>query len=322
MVVLDAYFGSANLADGANMFHIKPDAILPGDALVERWAKQGIGHTLPVMTAVKDAPNHMSVTLASGSMPRRQAVWEEPGQSAHYFSQDNTGGPGEAYDGTPYAKLGGGLRRWRTAMVQAGRWVNIVPESDRNVWIKDDDLAGISARPEQFRLLLAEQTPEGKRDAALGIIQSARNNLRQFPASCSSRTKREEGFALLYEAMSALGKGQSEVNAEYRTLEDYVFSELEYTQSKTCCWNSTNAAMGEIVIDYAAKEKARNEAAGTCRQPTVFASRTDGYELWKAHAASMGRSADWKAWREDEPCAQRDVREDAIGAHGKYAMCQ
>lgn len=324
MLLLDGNFGSMNLADGANLFHIKPEATSPGDALIERWQKNGIGHTLPVITSVTTPTGKMRVSTASGSMPRRQPVWEDEAQSGNYFKYDYTGGRGETSDGTPYAKLGGGIRRWRTPVAQDGRWNHIVPKVFYGVYIEDQDLEAIAARPEQFAELLAEDTPEAARDAALATIENARSSLRERPASCSQRTKREEAFGALYEVMSrSFSKSRSEVDAEYRKLEDYVFAELEYDRSKTCCWNSTTPQMAEIVLDYAAKEKAENDAAGVCRQPTTFRSSGGGkYDLWKSHAASLGRSAQWREWSEDEPCAQRGVAEDTIGARGNTPMCQ
>ena len=40
------------------------------------------------------------------------------------------------------------------------------------------------------------------------------------------------------------------MDAQYRIFEDYVFAELEYTESKTCCWNSSNSAMFQIAMDF------------------------------------------------------------------------
>ncbi len=320
---LDSNFGSANLADGANMFHIKADAVDVGDLLVERFQREGIGHTLPLMTRTALPTGKLRLSVASGSMPRRQPSWEDEAQSARYFKLEATGGAGENWDGTPYAKLGGGIRRWRTPVANGGRWNNIVPLEDRAVYIEDSNLGAIAARPGQYETLLAEDSPEASRDAALATIESARSALKLTPASCSQRTKREDAFKELYRASEQLGKTRSQVDSEYRKLEDYVFSELEYTQSKTCCWNSTNAQMAEIVLDFATKEKDRNDAQGVCRQPTVFRSNGGGkYDTWKTHAAALGRSAQWKEWSEDEPCAQRGVAEDTLGANGNIAMCQ
>lgn len=323
MVALDANFGSANLADGANMFHLRPEGTRPGDALVERWQRRGIGHTLPVMTAVTLPNGKMRVTLASGSMPRRQPVWETEAMSAGYFKKDASGGPGTTSDGEPYAKLGGGVRRFRTAVLTGGRWNNVVPAADRADYIPDSDLGAIAARTERFATLLAEDSPEAARDAALAVIQSAREALRTRPASCSQRTKREDAFKDLYAVMErSFGLSAAQVDAQYRQLEDYVLAELEYNRSKTCCWNSTTAAMGEIVLDHATKEKQANEARGVCQAPTVFrASGGGGYDVFARHAASLGRAAEWRAWTEDEPCTQRDVVEDALTEAGRKDMC-
>ncbi len=323
-MLLDGNFGSMSLADGANMFHIQPDATAPGDALLERWQKNGIGHTLPVMSVVRTPTGKMRVTTASGSMPRRQPVWEDEAQSGNYFKYEYTGGRGESSDGTPYAKLGGGIRRWRTPVASGGRWNNIVPQVFRDVYIEDGNIEAIASRPEKFKELLAEDTPEATRDAALATIAAARSSLRERPASCSQRTKREEAFGALYEVMqNAFGKSRTQVDAEYRKLEDYVFAELEYDKSKTCCWNSTTTDMANIVLDYAEKEKANNERQGVCRQPTVFRSSGGGkYDTWKNHAASLGRAAQWRDWSEDEPCAQRAVAEDTIGERGDAQMCR
>jgi hypothetical protein len=324
MLLLDANFGSINLADGANMFHIQPDATTAGDVLLERWQKSGIGHTLPVTSSIKTASGKMRVTVASGSMPRRQPVWEDEAQSGNYFKVEYTGGRGAASDGTPYAKLGGGIRRWRTPVNNGGRWNNIVPLVFRNVYVEDTNIEGIASRPEKFKDLLAEETPEAARDSALATIESARAALHERPASCSQRSKREEAFDALYEVMQArFGKSRSEVDAEYRKLEDYVFAELEYDKSKTCCWNSTTKDMADIVLDYAQRQQTVADAEGVCRQPLAFRSSNGGkYETWKNFASSVGKSAQWKEWSEDEPCAQRGVAEDTIGERGNVEMCR
>src|SRR5205085_12374414 len=155
-------------------------------------------------------------------------------------------------------------------------------------------------------------------------VEAARTSLRERPASCSQRSKREEAFDALYEVMQTrFGKTKSEVDAEYRKLEDYVFAELEYDRSKTCCWNSSTKDMADIVLDYAQRQQTVADAEGVCRQPLAFRSSNGGkYETWKNFAASVGKSAQWKEWTEDEPCAQRGVAEDTIGERGKVEMCQ
>jgi hypothetical protein len=113
------WFGSVNLADPANTFHVKAASIRTGDILLERWQRAGIGHTLNVKSVVSRPNSKLAVELASGSMPRRQAVWESSITSRRYFITEYMGGPGQNDDGIPYAKLGGGLRRWRSAITSS-----------------------------------------------------------------------------------------------------------------------------------------------------------------------------------------------------------
>ncbi len=323
MVLLDSYFGSMNMADGSNLFHIQPSATSAGDVLVERWQRNGIGHVLPVVSSRMMPSGKMRASVASGSMPRRQPYWESEAQSASYFRSEYAGGRGTSYDGAEYAKLGGGIRRWRTPVKQSGRWNNIVPVADRGVYIEDGNIEGIASRPETFGILLAEESPAAQRDAALATIASARETLRSKPASCSQRIRREDAFESLYEVMSkSFGKSAAQVDAQYRTLEDYVFAELEYTQSKTCCWNATTPAMATIILDYAKKEKAAADAAHVCRQPTAFRATGGGYNVFKAHAATLGRAAEWAEWSEGESCPQRNVTEDTLTDAGKTPLCK
>jgi hypothetical protein len=310
MRLLLLYHGSANLADGANTYNVQPEAIAPGDILVERWQRRGIGHVLPVFRVTRHSETAIEVSVASGSMPRREPVWEEPSSARHNFLAESAGGPGVNTAGEEYARLGGGLRRWRTPVLRSGKWANDVALADRPAFINDQDYAAIAARPARFDEILHTPSPEEQRMVAVQRIEAAREHLRAHPASCSARERREDAFRALYE----LDGDRASVDAEYRTLEDYVFGALVYTQSKTCCWNSTTTAMAEIVMDYAETEQRNATARGMCVEPTVFRSERNGYERWRAHAASLGRAAQWVAWSEDESCAQRAVAEDTVDA--------
>lgn len=309
------YYGSANLADEANMFHIEATATSAGDVLLERWQRRGIGHTIPVIRVEEPVPGRLQAWVASGSMPRRQPVWEEPARARHSFTLDYTGGEGEASDGTPLAELGGGIRRWRTATRSGDRWRNLVNENDTDVYIDPGDTEAIAARPAQFEEILADVGPEEQIEVALAQIQSAREHLRMYPASCAARTRREDAFARLYPLTADVhGWDRVRTDAEHRTLEDYVFGELEYESARTCCWNRSNAAMYEIIMDYARDEQAEAEAAMMCQPPTVFrAELSTGYGRWSDFADAEGRGADWVAWSADETCPWQDVEEDAFG---------
>lgn len=313
IMVLD-YLGSMNLADSANSYNLLPEAVHPGDFLIERWQKDGIGHTLVVkeVTPVAGTEVNLDVTTISGSMPRRQGEQQSGASSKSYFTSDYTGGLGNASDGTPYAKLGGGLKRFRVAKARNGYWTNTWMTGDEANWINSTDYARIAARPARFESLLGEVSPDQLKAELLKQIDDARHHLAQYPASCSARETREKAFQALY-ALEAdkFGRTQEQVDQDSRTLEDYVFAELDYTTSKTCCWDSSTAAMHDLIVDEAKAELAAAEANGTCIAPPVFMNEAGtGYGRWASYAAMQGKSAQWKAWSEDEPCAQRDVAAD------------
>jgi hypothetical protein len=308
MITTLAYFGSIHLADSRNTFNVVPEGVAAGDVLVERWQRRGIGHVLLVMEAREagqtDGQMQYEVEVASGSMPRRQPVWESPGASKRYFTLSNTGGPG-------YAELGGGLKRWRIAREVDGRWANVVSREGSGDWVDSSDLEAIAQRTTTFGEILVELTPEKKRDVLLDVIESRREHLRRYPSSCSARIGREEAFDALYELMSAeFGVDAAETDERFRRLEDYVFAELEYGASKTCCWNSSTADMYEVAMALNAELQEQSEV---CADVVVFKNRddaTDGYQVFQEWAAANGRGDQWVAWSADESCPQADVAED------------
>ncbi|MCA9620926.1 MAG: PPC domain-containing protein, partial [Myxococcales bacterium] len=303
-----AYFGSMHLAGSRNTFNIKPEALREGDVLVHRWQRQGIGHTLVVKQVDELDAGQLEAQVVSGSMPRRQPKLESPTSTKSRFTDEHGGGHGETSDGEAYAALGGGLKRFRVTKNVGGNWMNTWMAADEASWISDTDIAALSERPTTFDRILGEASPEMKRDALLEMIDDARNHLRQYPASCSARIKREDAFAKLYPLMAAeFSLSEAEVDAAYRIFEDYVFAKLEYTESKTCCWNSTTAAMFQIVMDYNLSLQETQ-----CSEPEVFKCSGGGYEVFAAYAEATDRGHLWKAWSEDESCPQRDVQDDTI----------
>ncbi|HTE55830.1 MAG TPA: hypothetical protein VK698_33475, partial [Kofleriaceae bacterium] len=316
------YLGSANVADSANTFNIVPEAVRSGDSLLERWQRIGIGHTLVVKEVTALGEGSLDVALVSGSMPRRQGVWESGIRSKQYFTDERTGGEGENSDGDAYAALGGGLKRWRVTKNVDGYWTNTWMQADEAHWINSTDLARIAARPDRFAQLLGQVSPEVARDGLLGAIEDARRHLRSYPASCAARERRERSFADLYDLMEReFATERAEVDRLYRIEEDYLYAELEYTRSRTCCWNSSTSAMHQIVLDLAAAERAEADDAGECRTPSVFMSQADGYARWQRFAEHSGRGAAWVAWSEDETCPQRDAATDLETAHEGSDYC-
>jgi len=308
------YLSSVNLADAANTYNLVPEAVHPGDVLLERWQRDGIGHTLVVKQVTPIGASSLDVMTISGSMPRRQGKQESGTASKYYFTSEYTGGEG-------YAALGGGLKRFRVTKNVGGYWTNTWMTGDEAHWINSTDLARIGARPARFESLLGQVSAEQQKTELLAQIADARHHLSQYPASCSARERREGAFAALYALADELGTTPQAIDEEYRTLEDYVLAELEYTASKTCCWNSSTSAMYDIILAKAKADKAAADARGVCEPPVVFASRSDGYKAWADYAASIGRAAEWKAWSEDESCPQRSVAADTVAAADATPYC-
>jgi hypothetical protein len=301
-----SYFGSMHLASSRNMYNLKPEAVLEGDVVVKRYKRQGIGHTLVVKRVDALQGGQLEAEVASGSMPRRQPNWESPTASKSYFTAQAAGGPGTNYEGDEYAKLGGGLKRWRVTKNINGYWTNTWMNADEASWISDTDYDAISARPARFEQILGEASPEQMRDAVLEMVEAKRNHLREYPASCSARIGREEAFEMLYEVMEDhFGMTKAQVDAQYRILEDYVFAELVYEQSKTCCWNSSTTAMHQIALEY-------NESlqADQCSNEVVPFMNDNGYDVFRQYAEQTGRGHLWKPWSADEHCPQADVAVD------------
>ncbi len=315
------YFGSTNLVDSRNTYNLVPDALRTGDILLERWQRRGIGHTLVVKTVDQLEGGKLQATLVSGSMPRRQPKWEDSVQSKEYFTSSYTGGEGENWDGEPYYKLGGGLKRWRVAKNVNGRWMNTWMKSDESSWINDTDYDRIKERPSLFEELLGDVDPQQMLEALVHGINDARNHLRNYPASCAARERREAAFERLYEfAANNLGMTRYQVDVQYRTLDDYVFAELVYQQSKTCCWNSSTNAMYQIIMDYNRQLMADAAANDQCAEPVVF-KWDEGYDVFKNYAEATGRGHLWREWSADESCPQADVQHDTEREHGWTDWC-
>ena len=320
LLMLLPYFGSANLADDANAYHATPTSLRAGDILLKRWQRRGIGHVMVVKDVQERPEGKLAAELASGSMPRRQALWESQAATKLLFTNEKTGGEGESYGGEKYVDLGGGLKRFLVAEFRNGRWRNRVLPADMETWIPWSRKQERAARPQQFESLLVEVSPDEMRDELLAIIEAKREHLRNYPASCSARTAREVAFREFYELMAdKFDMSVDEVDGEYRILEDYVFAELVYDESKTCCWNSTTSTMFDVIMSY---NLSLQESSDSCVAPSVFMAKDGGYQLFADHAASMGLGNQWVAWSEDESCPQRDVSNDQEERHGWTPYCE
>jgi hypothetical protein len=320
LILLD-YFGSMNLADDANAYHVKPENVRGGDILVKRWQRQGIGHVMLVKHVAPRPLGKILAELASGSMPRRQAVWESAAASKMAFTSDYAGGPGTTGNGETYASLGGGLRRFLVPEVSGGKWRMTVLPADLAHYIPFSDEAQRAARPARFQELLETPDPNTLREELLSIIEEKRAHLRTHPSSCSARMAREQAFEQLYSLMQdSFNMSRDQTDAQYRDLEDYVFAELTYDKSRTCCWNSSTPQMYEVIMDL---NETRQEQAQSCLMPEVFKAVHGDYEVFRAHAQATNRAGDWKAWSADETCPQATPNNDDVeSTHGWTPFCE
>jgi len=320
LMFLLPYFGSIHFADDAISWHVEADGILPGDVLIERWQSNGIGHVMMVKEVQWISADQATAELASGSMPRRQPKWESPTASKMYFTSDYTGGQGSNYDGDAYVDLGGGLKGFLSAVSEGGKWRNVVPAERLGDWIPSSDTETRAARPATFEDLLDEVDADEMRDELLALIEEKREHLRDHPSSCAAREARENYFEQLYDLLQREnGWDRQRVDEEYRELEDYVFAELIYSESKTCCWNSTTREMYDIVMDY--NESLVSADPDTCVEPEVFMAEDGGYSLFHDYAVSTGRGDQWVEWSADETCPQAGVSDDTEASHDWADYC-
>jgi hypothetical protein len=318
LVLLLGSFNSKNLSDAANTFNLKPEAIKEGDFMLERWVRDGVGHTMVVKNVDPGSVGKLRVEHVAGSMPRRQPLWKDETATIIYFTSDETGGSGYSSSGEQYAKLGGGLKRWRVAKKVGEYYANQILPADITNWISSTDYIAIGNRPAQFIEILEVSDLDYYIAALNGFIDDKRNHLRNYPASCSARIWREKAFKLLYKTLyENRGLSQKEVDQQYRRFEDYVFAELDYTGSKTCCWNSSNNMMYEIIMAYSHEEYLTNFV---CKSPTVF-KNDFGYDIYKDFAASLGLADHWVEWSEDEVCQQKSVSQDQEALHEWTDFC-
>jgi hypothetical protein len=315
-----AYLGSHNMVDGRNTYEVTSDSLRTGDVLMFARAPNVDGHTTIVTRLVPTGAGTMQAEAIYGNDPPAQPEWQDPAATLSLFTDPEGGGPdlNTAYGGhTPYSHLGGGLRRFRVAKPTHGRWMNTWMNADEASWINDQSFDAIAARLAEFAQMLGSADPAAQRDQLLSVIADKRGYLAAHPSSCAARTDRETAFRSLYGVMQqSFGMDQTTVDAQYRTLDDYVFAPLAYASSRTCCWDHTSSQMYAIVMQY---EQA--QASGGCVAPTPFAMMGGGYEPFASYASSIGMGAAWLPWSADEQCDQAGASDDVMAPFAATPWC-
>ncbi|MCR9164945.1 MAG: hypothetical protein ACE37F_30620 [Nannocystaceae bacterium] len=304
------FTGSPHLADSRNMFNLEADAIREGDVNLHRWQAQGVGHTMFIIEVDKLEAGKIDARIVEGNLPPAQPRLLDAVTSKLRLVSTHGGGAG-------FEANNGGLKRFRVAKNMGGFWTNTWMSADEASWINDTDHEAMAARIDTLQGLLGEVSPEEKLAALLDIVEQKRDHLRTKPASCSARTKREEAFAEIYALAAAeFDMTQAEVDAMYRIEDDYIFAELVYSQSKTCCWLGSTEAMYETII---AVNELRQEEAQACIEPLVFKAVDGEYEEFRSHAPGT-----WAAYSNDENCPQGDLpnHDDVEAAHEGTPYCE
>ncbi len=307
-----AYLGSHNMVDSANTYNIVPEALRTGDVLMFARSPRVDGHTTIVTAVSHVAEGRMQAQSIYGNDPPAQPAWQDPDATRSLFTDDEGGGPSlnTPYGGTtPYSHLNGGIKRFRVAKVRNGKWFNTWMNADEASWINDTNYDAIGARPARFEALLGDPDPAVQREQLLEVITEKRAYLQEHPSSCAARTDREQAFADLYQLLdTSFGMDRAAVDAQYRTtIDDYVFAPLDYSKSRTCCWDHTSRAMYDLIAAY------ETQAASTgCVDPAIFKLTANRYDPFATYARSTPQAAAWTAWSADEDCQAAGATDDVV----------
>ena len=307
-----AYLGSHNMVDSQNTYNLVPESVRTGDVLMFARSKTVDGHTTIVTKVDVPAPGHMQLQAIYGNDPPAQPAWQDPAATRSLFTDNEGGGPvlNTPYGGTTlYSHLNGGLKRFRVAKAKNGKWTNTWMNADEASWINDTNYDAIGARVARFAALLGDEDPTVQRDQILSVINEKREYLQEHPSSCAARTGREDAFTSLYSLMSdSFGMDQTAVDNMYRTsIDDYIYAPLDYSKSRTCCWNHTTANMYQLIEKYVATTQAMS-----CQTPTVFMLAHNSYDPFASYASSTGHATDWVPWTQDEDCQAAGATDDVV----------
>ena len=146
----------------------------------------------------------------------------------------------------------------------------------------------------------------------------------QLKNTCAySRTDVVSNHQLQYETKeefkATLGALATQVSRHFvcmTKMETDTVAELEYSQSKTCCWLGSTDAMYETILAVNAQ---RQEDAEACLEPLVFKAVDGEYAEFQAFAPES-----WVAYSNDEHCPQGDLpnHNDVEATHDWTNYCE
>lgn len=226
---------SGNLAENINSFYVRPEHVREGDLQLHRYAGGGIGHTITIQRVDgSDTGRLVRVDVIQSYMPTLPWIGDGYSELTSY---------------TPDPSTHGGLRRWRRPARRNGRWY-LVADEEVAAW--DSEVVN---NPERFQELF-NMSAEDEVSAMVVSIDTRRELLFDNPNSCRRREEREEAFHNLYqfyqrseelwrslgfETQPTVEAVRPAVDRHHRTIDDFIWSRLDYETARTCHWNPSNA---------------------------------------------------------------------------------
>ena len=217
-----------------------------------------------------------------GSMPRRQGV-KESGESSKELLHERV-----------HRRR---RRRRRRRLREARRRHQAVPRDEerrrlldehvdgrrRGDWINSTDYPRIAARPARFETLLGQVSPHSRRPSCSRRSPTRATTSRSTRRRAAARERRERRSKRSTASPTSSARPRARSTSSTAQLDDYVLGELDYTKSKTCCWNSSTSAMYDIIMKKAAADKAAADAAHVC-------TRAGRLQVAQPTATSTGRT--------------------------------
>lgn len=255
---------SGNIVEDNNTYYIHPLHIRGGDLQMHRSDNDGgIGHTITIQMVERMGENLVAVDVLQSYMPT--LPWIIDGYS------ELTG-----YEPDP--SVNSGLRRWRTPVLRDGRWHN---EIDTSVAAQDMQ---IMDAPDQFTQLF-DIDLQALVETRVNSIETARLGQYDNPNSCRRREDREAAFDELYELYRTnaelyqplgfdyeptLDDIKPEVDRMYRTLDDFIWAEMNYDRSWICHWNPSDTTINNQMYDSVVAYNQQVALANGCEGLRIF----------------------------------------------------
>jgi hypothetical protein len=273
----------------------------------------GIGHTITIQDVVRTSTGQFStVDIIQSYMPT------EPWISAASSELQN-------YQPDPVNHSG--LRRWLVPVRRSGSWQLTY---DRDVAAVDRGW-DVRQNPQRFTELF-DVDPAAELEELLSVIEQQRIAQAASPNSCRRREDRETAFDRVYEIYRTTPALYQElgftsepseadvrlaVDRRHRTINDFIWAEMDYARSWVCHWNPPDPAVNADMYRAAVAFNRERLQRDGCQAIRFFRAEnvtrpdgTDGFADLEAWAAQ--NSFRWAPYSNDENGNLSGVRNDAL----------